>query len=185
MNTRWRLRVSSAITRSLGQVNWVEIAALIGLGCLIALVQANLHLRLGLPGWRGVIWLLPLVATRLLTRSFGAASITSFSAAGFTFLFGVENDPINWFFYLAVGEILDLAYHLGGRRRNTIWFWTIIAGLVHLIRPAARIVINMSGIWVYGSFASGYVYPLATHFIFGIVAGLLGSATVLLARRPR
>lgn len=113
MNTKWLPKTLSADIKRLRQVKWHSICVLNALGLMIALVQAHLRLPLRLPGWRGLYWLTPLVATRLLTSRFGAASTVSLSAAGFSLLFAVKNDPFDWFFYLVVGELLDLAYHLG------------------------------------------------------------------------
>ena len=185
MSTKSLPKASSASIKRLRQVNWLAIIALVGLGFCIALVQANLHLPLRLPGWRGIIWLGPIVATRLLSSSFGAASITSFSAAGFSLLFGVRNDPYDWFFYLVVGEVVDLAYRLGGRWRHSVFFWTIVGGLVHPIKPLARIIISAGGVWSYGSLSAGSIYPLVTHLLFGAIAGLVGALAALwLMRTP-
>jgi hypothetical protein len=171
MNTKWLPKTLSADIKRLRHVNWLEIIGLIALGLVIAIVQANLHLPLKLPGWRGLIWLTPLVATRLLTPRFGAASIISLSATGFSLLFGVSNNPFDWLFYLVVGELLDLAYHLGGRWRHKIWFWTMVASLVHLTKPLARIMIGASSVWSYNSMAVGSpMYMIITHLFFGAIA---------------
>lgn len=186
MNMNWLPKTSSAnIKQRLRSLNWLEILALVGLGLIIAIVQANLHFPLRLPGWRGLIWLTPLVATRLSTSRFGAASITSLSAAGFSWLVGVRNDPYDWFFYLVVGELLDLAYHQDRRWQKQVWFWAIVAGLIHLIKPLTRMIISAGGVWSYGFLASGYIYPLTTHFIFGAIAGFVGAGLLLWAKRRR
>ncbi|WP_414553118.1 hypothetical protein [Anabaena sp. CCY 0017] len=185
MNTKWLPKTSSAnIKQRLRQVNWLEILALVGLGLIIAAVEANLRFPLRLPGWRGLIWLTPLVATRLSTSRFGAASITSFSAAGCSWLIGVRYDPYDWFFYLVVGELLDLAYHQGRKWKQQVWFWAIAAGLIHLIKPLTRIIISSSGVW-YGFLSSGYIYPLTTHLLFGAIAGIVGSFAVLATKNLR
>ncbi len=44
MNTRWLPKTLSADIKHLRYVNWLEIIALIALGLVIAIVQANLHL---------------------------------------------------------------------------------------------------------------------------------------------
>ncbi|KAB8330023.1 hypothetical protein SD80_032960 [Scytonema tolypothrichoides VB-61278] len=119
MSTKSLPKVSFASIKDWRQVTWLEILGLIGLGLVIALVQASVHFPLRLPGWRGILWLTPVVATRMLTSSFGAASVTSLSAAGFLLLLGVRNNPFDWFFYLVVGELLDLAYYFGRRWRQT------------------------------------------------------------------
>ncbi|HLO84935.1 MAG TPA: hypothetical protein VK203_07970, partial [Nostocaceae cyanobacterium] len=108
MNTKWLQNISFANIR---RGKWLEILVLIGLGLILAIVQANIHLPLKLPGWRGIIWLTPLISTRLLTSQFGAASITGLSAACFSLLLGVKAFPDEWLFYLVVGELIDIAYH--------------------------------------------------------------------------
>ncbi|ARV57241.1 hypothetical protein BZZ01_00105 [Nostocales cyanobacterium HT-58-2] len=186
MSTKSLPKVSSASIKRLGQLNWLEIIGLVGLGFVVALVQANLRLPLRLPGWRGLIWLTPLVTTRLLTSSFGAASVTGLSAAGFSFLLGVRNNPFDWFFYLVVGELLDLAYHFGRKWRQKVWFWTVAAGLTHLTKPVVMIVFSAFGFRVSGSLIlKSPVYPLLTHLLFGALAGFLGSLTVLCVKRIR
>ena len=184
MNMKWLPKMSSVDIKSVHQVNWWEILALVGLGLIIALMQANLRLPLKLPGWRGLIWLTPLVATRLSTSFFGASSITGLSAAGCSWLLGVRNDPFDWFFLLVVGEFLDLAYATK-KWRKQVWFWAVVAGLVHLIKPLTRLVISIAGIWGYGVFANGYVYPLAMHLLFGVSAGLVGSGLILWTKKLR
>lgn len=185
MNTGWLPKSSSASIKRLRQVNWPAILGLVGLGLVIAIAQANVHLPLRLPGWRGLLWLTPLVATRLLTTTPGAASITSLSAVGFSLLFGVRNDPFDWFFYLVVGELLDIAYYWGRRWRKQVWFWAVVVGLVHVIKPLVRIIVSAGGIWSYGSLFAGPIYPLLTHFLFGAIAGLVGSLAVLRVKHRR
>lgn len=179
-------KVSSVSIKRLRQVNWLEIIGLMGLGLFIALIHAHLHFPFRLPGWRGLIWLTPLVATRLMTSSFGAASITGLSAAGFSFLLGVRNNPFDWFFYLVAGELLDIAYHYGRRWRQQAWFWAMAAGLAHLTKPLAMIVLSAGGVWESGSLIfSGSINPLLTHLLFGGLAGLLGSLAVLSIKRMK
>lgn len=138
MNTKWLPKTSFVNIKRLGKVNWLKVIGLLGIGFFIAFLQANLRVPLRLPGWRGLTWLTPLVATRLSTSFFGAASVTSLSATGFSLLLGVRHNPFDWFLYLVVGELLDLAYHFNKQRRQKIWFWAIAAGLVHLIKPLSR-----------------------------------------------
>ncbi len=179
MNTKWLPKMSSVDIKGLRQVNWWEILAFVSLGFFMALVQAHLRLPLRLPGWRGLIWLTPLVATRLSTSSFGAASITGLSAAGFSWLLGVRNDPFDWLFLLVVGELLDIAY-APRKWRKQVWFWGVVAGLVHLLKPLTRMVIGAGGV-----FANGYAYPLGMHLLFGAIAGVIGSGLILWTKRLR
>lgn len=154
------------------------------IGFFIALVQANLRLPLRLPGWRGLIWLTPLIVTRASNINPISGSITSLSAAGFSLLLGVRNDPYDWFFYLTIGEVLDIAYHLNKRWRRRVWFWSVVAGVAHSIEPLARTIIDAGNVWPYGALsAGGPVYPLVTHLMFGAIAGLLGAFAALKLER--
>jgi hypothetical protein len=167
------------------QVKWLEILALMGLGLILAVVQANLRLPLKLPGWRGIIWLTPLISTRLLTSHFAAASITGLSAAGFSLLLGVRAFPDEWLFYFVVGELIDIAYHKSQIWQKQVWFWAIIAGLVHLLKPLTKVVMSLSGVGSYGAASSGLIYPLLTHLLFGLIAGAMGATIVLAAKNRR
>ncbi|KAF3889906.1 MULTISPECIES: hypothetical protein [Nostocales] len=184
MNTKWLPKTSFVNIKRLGKVNWLKVIGLLGIGFFIAFLQANLRVPLRLPGWRGLTWLTPLVATRLSTSFFGAASVTSLSATGFSLLLGVRHNPFDWFLYLVVGELLDLAYHFNKQRRQKIWFWAIAAGLVHLIKPLSQTIVSAGGGWRYGAlFVAGPFYPLMTHLVFGAIAGFLGAATVFWVKR--
>lgn len=159
----------------------LEFLLLIGGGALVVVLHQSFRLPLGLPGHHGIEWMALLIMGRSFSRFRSAGTIASLGAAGMAILplWGAVNDPFIWLIYLVPGPVMDLAFHFLPGLTGKIWFLMILGGLAHITKPVIRLVITVLSGWSFGSFRFGVVYPIASHFLYGILGGLLGALIVL------
>jgi hypothetical protein len=75
--------------------------------------------------------------------------------------------------------MMDLAFRYLPRYANKLWFMVLLGGFAHATKPLGQLVINLISGWPFGSFRFGFVYPFASHLLFGMIGGLLGALVVL------
>jgi len=161
--------------------NILEALLLIGSGALAVVLHQSFRLSLGLPGHHGIEWMALLIMGRSFSRFRGAGTLASLGAAGMSMLplWGAVNDPFIWLIYLLPGPVMDIAFRYLPRYAGTFWFLSILGGLAHITKPVARLVITVLSGWSFGSFRFGVVYPITSHFLYGMIGGLLGALIVL------
>ncbi len=161
-------------------LTWLEALLLLGSGALIVVLHQALRLPLSMPGWQGISWMALLIIGRMSSRFRGAASVASVGAS-FTSLVPAlrADDPFMWLIYLLPGPVMDAAFYYLPRYANKLWFLVLLGGMAHVTKPLIRLVINLITGWPFGSFRFGVEYPAATHFLFGLIGGLLGALVVL------
>lgn len=164
-----------------GLLTWWEALLLLGSGSLAVVLHQSFSLPLGLPGHHGIEWMALLIIGRSFSRFKGAGTLASIGAAGTAMLpmFGAVRDPFIWLIYLLPGPIMDLAFRYLPKYAGTFWFMSILGGLAHISKPLFRLFITVISGWSYGSFRFGVVYPISSHFLYGMIGGLLGALIVL------
>ena len=75
---------------AVGRSAFALIAISLSAGIVTALVIAHVRLRLGLPGHKALLWMTPLILTRLLTGYKPSASIASVALVTIAFAFGTN-----------------------------------------------------------------------------------------------
>jgi hypothetical protein len=155
---------------------------LLGVGSVA--LPAILRSPLKLPGHQGLVSMALLMFGRTTSRYSWAASVSSVGA-GLTALLPLwgSDDPILWLTYLVPGLVIDVGFLLAGRWREQMWFLAVLAGLAYGTKPLLRLAVSAIYGWPYGSLLGGVLYPLALHFIFGAIGGLLGFGVVRLSAR--
>jgi hypothetical protein len=159
----------------------------VGIGVGVLMSCGRLHL--GLPGHRALLWMVPIVVARLLTRcpvggtgGTLAAALTSLALGG-RFAGGFIQLPMVVF----AGAVLDLAAGLAERRRlSARWAIPLLgvggaaANLLCFFKrlaapagPGMHRVLGASHVWT----------DLGLYAIFGLTAGLLGAAAAYLLKR--
>ena len=158
----------------------LEALLLVGAGALAVVFHQMFRWPLGLPGHHGIEWMAILLIGRASSRLGPAGSLVSMGAAITSALpvWGM-NDPFIWIIYMLPGPIADLAFRYLPRYADKIWFFMILGGLAHITKPIFRLGITVISGWSFGSFRYGVVYPIASHFLYGLIGGLLGALVVL------
>jgi hypothetical protein len=141
-------------------------------------------MSLGLPGHHGIEWMALLIIGRMASRFRGAGILASVGASfASTLPFLQGGNPYTPVFYLLPGLVMDVVFRYLPRPTNQIWFLVLLAGLAHMTKPVGQLTVNLLTGWPFGSFRYGVLYPFASHFLFGMIGGLLGALVVFGIRR--
>jgi hypothetical protein len=165
----------------------LEILWLAILGALAITIRARLRIPMNLPGHHG----LEVMALLLIGRKSSALPVATSISTGVAALFILFpfmgfNDPFMPVVYLLMGAVIDVMYKRVRIFRDNILFFGLLGGIAYMIIPLSRIFIHFSGLHYYGSIArGGYLYPVATHFLFGAGGALLAAAIVFAAKKIR
>lgn len=161
-------------------LTWWEALLLLGAGAFAVVLHQSFRWPLGLPGHHGIEWMALLLLGRASSRFRGAGSLTSLGAAATALLPGWGfSDPFIWLIYLVPGPVMDVAFRYLPRYADKVWFFMLLGGLAHVTKPVIRLVIAVVSGWSFGSFRYGVAYPIASHFLYGLIGGLLGALLVL------
>ncbi|MEI6575808.1 MAG: hypothetical protein WCO63_06485 [Bacteroidota bacterium] len=152
-----------------------EILLLFLMGALAAALHAKLRIPMQIPGRQGLVFMAVVILSRSFTK-LPFASTVSFAGAAATMAlfplgFGAAFTPI---IYLWVGICCDLFFRLSRLKSPKILLVGVISGLSWMTIPLFRILLTLSTGIYFDSFRFGYVYPVATHLLFGFLGGLLG-----------
>lgn len=166
---------------------WVEALLLIGAGVVAVVLHKSFRMPLHLPGRQGIVWIAVLITARSLAHLRFAGGLVGASAAATAVMpfWGPLDDPFVWLTYLLPGFVVDGAFRYLPRLSRKIWFLAMLGAAAHVTKPLTRAVIAAATGWPYSSFISGFLYPVATHLLFGLIGGLLGALLVTGYRRSK
>lgn len=172
-----QIKTISGLThsRSLGML--LEVLFLLGIGAVAILLHARFRSPINIPGHHGIEFMALLLLGRVSSNLRFASSISSLGI-GLFLLFPVFgfSDPMMGFNYMLPGMFLDISYQLGGKMNTKIWFLAIIAGFSYMMIPISRLLISTFSGYQYLAFIKhGFLVPFATHLLFGLSGGLLGT----------
>jgi hypothetical protein len=153
------------------------IAVGIQAGIAVAFARTPIHL----PGHKVIFWMAPILATRLLTRTRGGASVGAFSTAmtalslGGRIAGGIAMMPL----VVLAGAVLDGAIQFGRQRNFKLWQQVLLLALAgsigNLICFVKRLFDPMGAFFSVGNL-NNMLTAAASHAFFGFMAGLLGAA---------
>lgn len=165
----------------------------VAVGAVAGLVAGQVRLHLGLPGHKVLFWLTPVLAARLVLGGLGGATGGAMAAALGTAAVG--GNLAGWATHLPMiglaGVVLDAAACLVERRRLAA-AWAI--PLMGIAGAAANIICfgkRLLAPWAEQGHAflglAGFDASLVSYGFFGLLAGLVGSATAygIMKRRRR
>jgi len=155
----------------------VEVSFLFLAGIFAAWAQYAAKVPLQLPGKQGLIFMFIIASLASVSGIRFSSSIAVSGAALFMFLVpGPNPDPFKPFIILLTGAFLDaMLYNAKAKMRIPILFIAIAGSLSWALIPVSRIIITyFTGIF-YKSFATGFVYPLLAHMMFGFAGALLAA----------
>jgi hypothetical protein len=162
-----------------------EIILLAGIGAAGVLIHAYLRIPLKLPGHHGVIYMALLLSGRLISKKNFAASLSSIGAAAMLLIPLGFKDPFMPVIYLFPGFIVDIFFNSFKTIRPKVILLALVCGLAYMTIPVTRIFITLSTGFPYGSFITGFFYPLFTHFIFGFAGGLIPAGIQFFTRKKK
>jgi len=162
-----------------------EFILLAGIGAAGVLLHVYLRIPLKLPGHHGIIYMALLLSGKLISRKSYASSLSSIGAATMLLLHLGFHDPFIPVIYLFPGFIIDLLYNNFRKINFNIFFLAIICGLAYMTIPITRAVITLVTGFPFGSFVTGFLYPIVMHFIFGFAGGLIPAGINLFSKKKK
>jgi len=187
------LSITSAPGRSssLASVEAVErFLACAAVGVLAGIAAAHVRLHLGLPGHKALLWMVPVIAARLVFPSMAGATAGAVSAALATLAAGgnLAGDAMGFPIVGLAGMMLDAAVGLAERRRlRAAWriplvgFAALVANLVMLgKRLASPLFASHQVLW-----STGLEARLISYAVFGLASGLLAATLAHFVLRGR
>jgi len=176
----WPLGRVSKGSQSSVRSEVLDIARLVVFGALAVALHAATRRRLELgPGHQGLTWIALLMIGRLTSSRRWAGATAALGAAGATFLpIWRLGDPFLWIEYLTAGITVDVSYGKFSGWRDKPWVLALLGGFAHATKPLLRLVITGFSGWRYESLIAGLPYPLTTHFVFGALGALIGTALI-------
>jgi len=176
VNTKQPQSIISNLFRNKSQAIAAEILFLLFAGVFGALVQHYIKMPMHLPGKQGLLFMLILTSCASLSGLKGAGSIASSGAALYFLLFQMSGgDLFRPFLLILVGISLDAGMVLWRKFNKPLLLLGLVGALSWAVVPVARIFIaSFTGIF-YKSFASGIIYPVATHMFFGFLAAFVAA----------
>lgn len=169
--------------RSLAKV--LEIILLLLAGVLAIVLHARLRTPLNIPGHHGMEFMAIILAARLSSNMKWASSISALGI-GIFILFPVLGfkDPMMGFNYMLPCFFMDIAYNFTQDKKYRNLFLVIAAGLAYMLIPLSRIITTISTGYPYSTFLKhGFVTPLATFFLFGLMGGVLGTGMYFIGKK--
>jgi len=166
--------------------------SVIAIGILTGIVVAFVRTPMHWPGHKAILWMAPILAARLVTRTSAGASIGALATAlttlsiGGRIAGGIAMMPL----VILAGIVLDLGVQFCERHKFTGWkaiLFLALAGLAgNLICFVKRLFDPMGAFFSTGNIEDLF-FAGALHAMFGFLAGLLGATAgyALLNFRPR
>jgi hypothetical protein len=156
------------------------------LGAMAIVLHARLRIPLHLPGRHGIEFMMLLLIGRNVTHfrfsglyaSLGIASMLFVPVLGF-------KDPFMMVVFILPGIAIDVFYNAFPKINKNIWMLALASGIAYALIPVSRMIISMFTGFMYESLLTGLMYPLFTHFSFGFIGGMGGTALVKAFRKKK
>lgn len=188
MNGRWQQQTSLKVSQT-ELSRYVSIALLLlALGATAVLLRTWLRIPLNIPGRHGILVMMFFMTGRALSP-YLAGGIYAAAGASLMLLFpGIgPKDPWIPLIYMGMGIMTDILIATGMRLKiNRYLLFSLTGGMVYMMIPLSRIGISMLTGFHYSEFTKhGFLLPVVSHFIFGMVGSMLGSGPVIAFRTKK
>ncbi|MFZ4398990.1 MAG: hypothetical protein ACOYO1_03060 [Bacteroidales bacterium] len=170
---------STTFQRKTFALTLAEFIFLFLLGAMAIVLHSRLRIPLHLPGRHGIEFMMLIIIGRSFSSFRFASSFSSLGVASMLIIpiLGFK-DPFVSIVFILPGFAVDLFYNSFPKFNKNIWALALASGFAYALIPVSRLVISLSTGYLYESFLGGFLYPLATHFIFGFIGGLGGSSLI-------
>jgi hypothetical protein len=164
----------------------VEILFLFLMGVIAMLIHAKLRIPMHLPGKSGLLFMMIVVSAAASSRFSFGASITCMGSATLLLFANLGfDDPFMPIVYILLGVFMDLIFGLAKTINSNVFIVALASGLSWMLIPLIRSGVSLLTGFPYQSLLGGIAYPLFTHFIFGLIGGLIGAGLVFWAGKTQ
>jgi hypothetical protein len=165
--------------------------SVIAIGILTGIVVAYARTPMHWPGHKAILWMAPVLAARLVTRTGAGASVGSLATALTTLSIGgrIAGGIVMMPLIILAGVVLDMGVQFCERRKFSVWkcvlFLAFAALAGNLICFIKRLFDPMGAFFSAGNIEDLFIAG-GLHALFGFLAGLLGATAgyALLNLRP-
>jgi hypothetical protein len=162
---------------SLYQINYAVIAKyafLVILGMLAVTIHAKMRIPLKLPGHHGLEFVALIMFGKIFTDNRWAGRISTIGAGLLimTPFIGFK-DPFMAIVILLPGIGIDLFCNYFPVKKLNLIAIALFGGFSYMLIPIARIIITTFTGYPYESLMTGFLYPVFTHFIFGMSGAII------------
>ena len=161
--------------------NVLEVILLILAGVMAIVLHARLRTPINIPGHHGIEFMAIIIAARLSSKMKWASSISALGIGVFI-LFPVLGfkDPMMGFNYMLPLFLVDIAYNFIKSDKHKNLVIALAAGFGYMLIPLSRIILTLTTGFPYSTFLKhGFITPVFTFFLFGLLGGLLGTGIYL------
>lgn len=169
--------LSKAFQTKLTTAKVLETTLLFLAGVFAIVLHERLRNPISIPGHHGIEFMAIILAARLSSKMKWAASISALGI-GIFILFPVLGfkDPMMGFNYMLPCFFMDLAYNYAPVKKYRNLVLIVAAGIGYMLIPFSRLLFTLSTGYPYSSFLKhGFITPIVTFMLFGILGGLLGT----------
>ncbi|MFC2115387.1 hypothetical protein ACFLTU_02875 [Bacteroidota bacterium] len=186
MSGRWQQRTSLKVSQT-ELTRYVSMALLLfAMGATAVILRTWLRIPLNIPGRQGILVMMFFMTGRALSP-YPAGGIYTAAGASLMLLFpGIgPKDPWIPLIYMGMGIMTDILITRGNQRKiNRYLLFSLTGGIVYMMIPLSRICISMLTEFHYSEFTKhGFLLPIISHFIFGMIGSMLGSGPVIAYRK--
>jgi len=161
----------------------LEILLLTLIGAVGVLLHAKFRFPLRLPGHWGIVYMALLFSGRFFSKKPYASSLSSIGAVAMLLLPLGFKDPFMPVLYILPGFLVDIFYRVFRTKNQHVVLVALLSGFAYMTIPVVRLFISMFTGFIYGSFISGFLYPLVMHLVFGAAGGLMALGIFKLIKR--
>jgi hypothetical protein len=156
-----------------------ELLLLFLIGMLAITLHAKLRIPMHLPGKQGVLFMFFIVMARSMSKFSFATSISCLGASALLFfnVLGFD-DPFMPLVYILLGVVMDILFGLISKYKPSVILIGVASGVCWTAIPLFRIIITSLTGFPYQSLIGGFAFSLFTHFIFGMIGGLIGAGFI-------
>lgn len=152
-----------------------QILLLLLVGFVATWLHYKFRVPLRMPGRHGLEFMLLVMGARYLSNLRLATTITITGSILTTLIPGFGfTDPIIPYIYVGMGIFVDFAWYSWRKQLAWIPVIALLGGLTYALIPLIRIVFASITGYFYGSLATGFMFPIFTHFVFGFIGTLAG-----------
>lgn len=153
--------------------HWLQILLILSAGALTVWFHEALRWPLNLPGRHGLELMAVLMFVRLSASQVYAASLAAMGGVTASLVFN-DAAGVGAMILLAQGVFIDSAYRLLKHHSLTLLLMILVTAIAHMLKPLIKLSFQSGLGIVSDSLDHGLLYPLVTHFCFGLVGGLAG-----------
>lgn len=158
----------------------LEVILLALLGAIAVVLRTKLRVPLQIPGHHGMEVMAVILIGRKISALPVASTISTLTAALMMWMpFMGMRDPFLPVVYILMGVTIDLLFGTLKKFTPNFFFFSLLGGIAYMMIPLSRIVLQISGLYVYPSLVrEGFLYPVLSHFLFGAIGAFLAASIV-------